>query len=261
MLQIRKAQRQQGKIKLALQGTSGAGKTYSSLLLAKGLIQTLEKVVVIDTESSSADLYDFLGDYSVLTVDPPFTPEKYIEAIKACENAGFEVLILDSISPEWSGSGGILEIHGSMPGNSFTNWKSLSARHNHFLNAILQSHCHVIATMRTKQAYVLNQVNGKAVPEKIGFKAICREGTEYEFTTVFEINQKHYCTASKDRTNLFADKPEFIITESTGKLMREWCIKGLPISQPETKNLSQQFKLTSNGTHSQPNKPHSTNEK
>jgi hypothetical protein len=248
MLHIRKAQRQQGKIKLALTGTSGSGKTYGALLLAKGLIGGFEKVVVIDTDSNSADLYDYLGNYSVLTLSAPFTPEKYIEAIKACENAGFDAIIIDSISHEWYGSGGILDVHAGMPGNSFTNWKSLSQRHNQFLNAILKSPCHVVATMRLKQAYVLNEKNGKMVPEKVGLKAIAREDTEYEFTIVLEVNQKHLAKASKDRTGLFMDKPDFMITEQTGHRIREWCLNR-PAKAAETIGaVIQQSKHNQNGS-------------
>jgi hypothetical protein len=247
MLKLRKAQRQQGKIKLALQGPSGAGKTYSALLLAKGLVGGLDKVAVIDTDSNSADLYDYLGNFSVLSLGPPFTPEKYIEAIRICENAGMEAIILDSISHEWYGSGGILDVHSGMQGNSFTNWSKLTPRHNQFVHSILQASCHVIATMRTKQAYVLNERNGKMVPEKVGLKAIAREDTEYEFTVVLEINQKHFARASKDRTGLFTDMPDFVITEDTGHQIRNWCTKPVSSNPTAIGTVIQQLKFTQNG--------------
>lgn len=204
-------------------GISGGGKTYSSLLIAKGLAGTLNKVVVIDAEHSSADLYAHLGGYSVLPMNPPYSPEKYIQAIQIAEESGFDVIILDSISHEWEAEGGILDIHSSMPGNSFANWNLVSKRHNRFINSILQSKCHVIATIRTKQGYVLTEKNGKMTPEKVGLKGIAREGTDYSFTVVLNINQKHFCVATKDRTGIFADRPEFIVTENTGKEIRDWC--------------------------------------
>ena len=123
-MEIRKAQRKQAKIKLALQGPSGSGKTMSALLLASGLT-SYSKIAVIDTENHSADLYAHLGDYNVLQLSQPFSPERYIKAIETCEQAKMEVIIIDSISHEWEGVGGILDVHGAMPGNSFTNWNKV----------------------------------------------------------------------------------------------------------------------------------------
>ena len=102
-----------------------------------------------------------------------------------------EVIIIDSISHEWEGKGGILDIHGSMVGNSFTNWAKVTPRHNEFVQKILQSNSHIIATIRSKQDYVLSEKNGKMVPEKVGLKGVTREGLDYEFTLVFDVDIKH----------------------------------------------------------------------
>ena len=198
-MEIRKALRRQAKIKLALQSASGGGKTYSSLLLASGMTGW-EKIAVIDTENHSADLYAHLGDFYVLQLNKPFAPERYIEAMEVCERAGIEVIIIDSITHEWEGSGGILDIHGNMPGNSFTNWAKITPRHNAFVQKILESPCHIICTIRTKTDYVLSEKNGKMVPEKVGLKGITRDGMDYEFTIVFDLDIKHNAVASKDRT-------------------------------------------------------------
>jgi len=112
-MNLRQAQRKQAKIKLALQGVSGCGKTYSSLLLASGMTDW-SKIAVIDTENHSADLYAHLGQYNVLQLSKPFTPERYCTAIQTCEEAGMEVIIIDSISHEWDGSGGILNLHSAI---------------------------------------------------------------------------------------------------------------------------------------------------
>ncbi len=222
-MEIHKAERRQVKIKLGLQGPSGSGKTYSSLLMANGITGNWSKVAIIDTENYSADLYSHLGNYNVLSLGSPFSPEHYIEAIRICERAGMEVIIIDSISHEWEGTGGILETHGNMPGNSFTNWSKLTPRHNSFIQAMLQSPCHIIATIRSKQDYVLNERNGKYVPEKVGLKGVTREGLDYEFTIVFDLDIKHYAQASKDRTGLFMDKPLLILSEKTGQRLKGWC--------------------------------------
>ena len=229
-MNIQKAERKKAKIKLGLQGPSGSGKTFSALLLAYGLTEDWSKIVVIDTENHSASLYAHLGEYNVLHLQAPFSPEKYIDAIRHCITAGVEVIIIDSISHEWEGNGGILETHSQMTGNSFTAWAKLTPRHNAFVQEILQSPVHILATIRAKQDYVLVDKNGKMVPEKVGLKGITREGMDYEFTIVFDLDIKHNATANKDRTSLFIDKPEIRIDTSTGKIILEWCNSGSDIT-------------------------------
>lgn len=234
-MQIQKASRKRARIKMALQGPSGSGKTMSALLVAYGLCNDWSKIAVIDTENHSAELYSHLGEYNVINVSAPYSPEKYIEAITLCEKSGIEVAIIDSISHEWEGSGGIIDVHSHMAGNSFTNWGKLTPRHNAFIQAILQSSCHIIGTIRSKQDYVLSEKNGKIVPEKVGLKGVTRDGMDYEFTLVFDVDIKHFATASKDRTGLFGGKPEFRIEAGTGKIISEWCNSG-EVSLPEISN-------------------------
>jgi hypothetical protein len=227
-MQLRQATRTKAKIRLGLSAVSGGGKTYSAIKIAKGLSAgNLSKVAIIDTENGSADLYAHLGNYNVLTLHAPYSPERYVECIKACEDAGMEVIIIDSITHEWNGKGGILEIHSSMTGNSFTNWSSLTPRHQKFIDAILQSKCHVITTVRRKQDYDLSKdSNGKTKVEKAGLKEETREGFEYELTANIELDIKHNATALKDRTGLFMDKPAFTPSEETGKMLLDWCEMG-----------------------------------
>lgn len=219
-MKLQTAQRKRAKIKMGLQGPSGSGKTYSALLIAKGLSVSFEKVAVIDTENGSSELYSHLGPYKVLQLSAPFSPERYIEAINTCEKAGMEVIIIDSITHEWEN---LLEYHASMQGNSFTNWGKITPLHNAFVQKILQSPVHIICTMRTKQDYVLNEKNGKFIPEKVGLKSVQRDGLDYEFTLVFDLDIKNNATASKDRTGLFFGKPECKLSEKTGELIRNWC--------------------------------------
>ncbi len=223
IMQLQKAERKQAVIKLALQGPSGSGKTYSSLLLASGLVGNWNQIAIIDTENNSSHLYSHLGNYNVLSLAEPFSPERYIEAIEFCEQSGMRAIIIDSITQEWEGSGGIIESHGNMAGNSFTNWNRMTPRHNAFVQKILQSSCHVISTVRSKQDYVLTDKNGKMVPEKVGLKGVTREGMDYEFTVVLDLDIKHQATASKDRTGLFYNPIPFMITEQTGIKIRTWC--------------------------------------
>lgn len=223
-MQLQKAERKQAVIKLGIQGPSGSGKTYSSLLLAYGLVGNWNMIGIIDTENNSSHLYSHLGNYNVLSLSEPFSPERYMEAIEVCEKAGMRVIIIDGISAEWEGSGGIIESHGNMVGNSFTNWNRVTPRHNAFVQKILQSPCHVIATIRSKQDYVLTDKNGKIVPEKVGLKGVTRDGMDYEFTTVLDLDIRHQSTASKDRTGLFSNSVPFVITAQTGIKISVWCL-------------------------------------
>ena len=221
-MKITTAQRKRAKIRLSIQGPSGSGKTFSSLLIAKGLVGKWESICVIDTENHSADLYSHLGPYNVLTLGKPFNPEAYSQAIELCEQSGMKAIIIDSLSHEWEGDGGILDIHAGMVGNSFTNWSKVTPRHNALVQRILQSDCHIIATFRTKQDYVLSDKNGKVVPEKVGLKSVTKDGMDYEFTTVFDLDIHHNATCSKDRTGLFTATP-FKLEEFTGNRILNWC--------------------------------------
>lgn len=232
-LQLRKATRQKAKIRLGLSAVSGGGKTYSALLIAYGLCGDWNKIAIIDTENNSADLYAHLGPYNVLPLSAPYAPEKYIEAVKACENSGIEVIIIDSITHEWDGKGGILELHSNMTGNSFTNWSKLTPRHQAFIDSILQSTCHIITSVRRKQDYEMTKDNnGKLSVEKSGLKEVTREGFEYELTVNLEIDIKHNASASKDRTGLFSGNPSFVPSVDTGKLIKEWCESGAEVIKP-----------------------------
>ena len=232
-MQLRQSERKKAKIKMALQGSAGSGKTYSSLLLAQGITNgDFSKIAIIDSENGSADLYAHLGQYNVLTLAPPFTPDNYIKAIDVCEKAGMEVIIIDSISHCWDY---LLDYHSSLAGNSFTNWAKIKPLEKAFMDKILQCDVHVIATMRTKQDYVLNQKDGKFIPEKVGLKAVQRDGIDFEFTLVFDIDIKHFAVSSKDRTGLFMGKPEFTINPSTGRKILEWCNSGTNLQSAREK--------------------------
>ena len=229
-MHLQTASRKKAKIKMGLQGPSGSGKTMGALLTAYGICGDWSKIAVVDTENHSADLYAHIGTYNVLSLSSPFTPEKYIQAIEVCEKAGMDVVIIDSVTHEWEN---LIDYHSSLQGNSFTNWAKVTPRHNDFVQKILQSICHVICTVRTKQDYVLNEKNGKMVPEKVGLKSVQRDGMEYELTLVFDLDMKNHATASKDRTGLFFGKPEHKLSVETGKLIREWCNTSTTISVDE----------------------------
>lgn len=229
---FRKAERKQVKLKIGISAPSGAGKTYSALLIAHGICGDWDKIAVIDTENGSAELYSNLGSYSVETIAPPFAPQKYIDAIKEAEVAGFKVLIIDSLSHAWTGEGGLLDmqdkvVKASKSGNSYTAWREITPEHNKLVDTILQSDLDIIVTTRAKAEYVITDDNGKKGYKKIGLAPVFRDGLEYELTTFFDMTQDHIATASKDRTGLF-DKG-FIPSEETGKAFNEWRNTGAAI--------------------------------
>lgn len=232
MIEIRKAQRQKAKLRVGLSGPSGSGKTYSALLLAKGIAGDWNKVLLIDTENGSGELYSNLGEYNTISITADFTPDKYIEAIHAAEKAGMEVIIVDSVSHEWDGKGGCLEINEliaktKFKGNTWAAWSETTPKHQKFIEAIVQSKCHMITTARSKTDTI--QTEDKKI-KKVGLKEIQREGFEYELTVNFNVDREgHYAVASKDRTGLFIDRNPFIISEETGKELAEWNNSGIVI--------------------------------
>jgi hypothetical protein len=226
-MELRKVSKKKAKLRIGLSGASGFGKTYSALLIAFGITNDWSKIAVIDTENGSADLYEDLGQYQVLQLLAPYNPERYNEAIKMCENAGVEVIIIDSITHEWDGEGGCLDIQTQL-GGRYQDWAKVTPRHNSFIQTILKSSCHIITTVRRKQDYEMTKENGKTKVQKVGTKEVTREGFEYELTVNFEIiNDKHLVIPSKDRTNLFDGKPEFVPTFETGKMLIEWANNGV----------------------------------
>lgn len=223
-----KAVRKKAKLRLALTGPSGSGKTYGALMIAKGMGG---RIACIDTEHGSASLYSDLVDFDVMELGAPYTPERYIQAIKEAENAGYDILIIDSTTHEWSGSGGILELVDQVAsakyrGNSWSAWNELTPRHRAFIDAMLQSKMHIIATGRSKTETAQVEDGNRKKVVKLGMKTEQRDGFEYEFTVVLDlVHDGHYAVASKDRTGLF-DGDAKALSEETGAALVEWLERG-----------------------------------
>jgi hypothetical protein len=241
MVQIRKARRSATKLRLLLTGPSGAGKTWGALQIAKGMGG---KTVVIDTEEGSSDLYDHLHDFDVIDLRPPFSPERYIEAIKAAEAAGYEVIVIDSVTHCWSGPGGCLEIledvaKAQFRGNTWSAFSVITPRWRAFVDAILRSPAHVICCGRSKTETAQVDDHGKKKVAKLGMKLEARDGLEFEFTCVLDlIHDGHYATVSKDRTGLFAGDPK-PITPATGERLAAWLAGGTPAAKPPSEKYAQ----------------------
>lgn len=226
MSMFQKAERKQSKLRLAIAGASGSGKTTAALNIATGLGG---RIAVLDTENGSASLYAEQFDFDVVNLAAPYTPERFIEVIHAAEKAGYDILIIDSMTHEWSGKGGCLEINDTLAatkfrGNSWSAWSETTPRHRNFIDAILRSSLHIVATMRSKTETV--QGEGKKIM-KLGMKSEQRDGIEYEFTTVLDVqHDTHLATSSKDRTHVFKGQDAQQITVETGKKLLEWLSSG-----------------------------------
>lgn len=233
-----RAVRSKLKLRLGIFGPSGSGKTYSALKIAKGIGG---KIALCDSERGSSRAYHKIAEFDVDTMDKN-TPEEYIEKIKDAVKAGYDVLILDSITHEWIQIKDSVDdiTSASRSGNSYTAWKEPTKRHDRFVNAILQAPIHIICTMREKdETEMIANEKGKVEPVKIGFKPDQRKGLEYEFSTIFRLNRKHIAVAEKDRTELF-DHFEDPLTEQVGAHLKEWLDEG--VDTPQTKRASQEKK-------------------
>lgn len=233
-MKFTKAERKKSKARIAIAAPSGGGKTTGALLLAKGIAkETEDKIAVIDTERGSASMYDNLVNFDVLNLDAPYTPERYRQAIRAAEDAGYGIIIIDSATHEWSGSGGCLEINEEVArarykGNTWSAWSDTTPRHRDFIDSQMHSSSHIIATFRSKTETVQNS-DKKVV--KLGMKAESRDNVEYEYSIFFELTHDgHFATASKDRTGLFEGR-NFVITESTGKEIVAWLNSGAEVKE------------------------------
>lgn len=252
MIQLQKAKRTLAKVKLAIGGPSGSGKTMSSLLLAYGLVKAAhpeysdaecwDKICIIDTENGSASLYVNTsvgqyrtGEYYTIPMEPPYDFETYENSIHAAEQAGMEVIIVDSLSHLWVGEGGALDVQGKIAqrtGNSYTAWRDVTPKFNHLMDTILQSRSHIICDLRAKTEYTQEKnASGKTVVRNIGMGLQFRDSSEFDFSIVFMLDQDHTANATKDRTGLF-DGKYFTITPETGKQIYQWLQSGAPEAAP-----------------------------
>lgn len=237
MTVFKKAERKQSKLRLALCGVSGSGKTYSAIKIAKGLGG---KIALIDTENGSGSLYSDITEYDTVQLEPPFSPSRYIQLIKVAEKEGYDTIIIDSLSHAWFAEGGVLDIvekatKASTSKNSYVSWKDATPEQNKLIEAIIRSNMHIIVTMRSKEAHDIVENNGKKSVIKMGLEPIQRKGMSYEFTVVIDISiDGHIASASKDRTGIFDGKC-FLIDEKTGENLLDWLNTGKKIETIDEK--------------------------
>lgn len=235
--QFRKASKKQRKARIGLIAASGAGKTYTALQIATGLGG---RIAVIDTENRSSELYADRFDFDTLDLDT-FSPETYVQAIRAAEEAGYDVLIIDSLSHAWMGKDGALEqvdkaAARSRSGNSFTAWREVTPKHNALVEALVRCKCHLIVTMRAKTEYVMETIerNGKkqSVPKKIGMAPVQRDGLEYEFDIVADMDWTNNFIVSKTRYDALNEAVINKPGKELGEQIRDWLTDGTPAPEP-----------------------------
>lgn len=229
---FQKATKIQARGRLALCGPSGSGKTYTALRVAQAL-KGEGRIAVIDTEAGSASKYADLWDFDTDTLEE-FSPKSYIEKIHDAESQGYSVIICDSVSDAWEGEGGILAMHDdaarrSRSDNTYFAWRDVTPEHNALFSTIIRSSAHMIVTIRSDTAYVIEERSGKHVPVKIGMKPIQRKGVEYKFDAVVDLDMDLNATVGKTRCpglsrQVFQEAGE----NDLGKIFYEWLTDGAP---------------------------------
>ncbi len=225
---FQKATKKQARLRMALVGPSGSGKTFSALSIASGLG---ERIALIDTERASASKYADEFTFDTLELES-FHPQKFIDAIKEAERAGYDVLIIDSLSHAWMGKDGALEqvdnaAKRSKAGNSFAAWREVTPLHNSLVDAILRSRLHIIATMRVKTEWVLEKdKEGKTSPKKVGLAPVQRDSVEYEFDVVGDLDEATL-VITKTRCRALHEGVFKRPDAELGKTLRGWLTDGV----------------------------------
>ena len=234
-MSIVKAKRIKVYLKMLLTGASGSGKSQSALEVAMGIFEECggEGVLYIGTEGDRDKLYaeqkskhgGYTFEYDLIQLEEPYSTESFIAAIDEGLDAGYKVIIIDSISAEWKY---INDLHDKMPGNSFTNWSKLKPKHRQLIDKILNAQAHIIVCARGKDEWVLEEKNGKQVPKKVGLGSQTDKDISYEMMLSLQLDQDtHVAHADKDNTGLWGEDRYSVLTAKDGKALYAWCENGV----------------------------------
>jgi|GEM_PF-1516984 len=231
---FKKATKSQIKIRLALSGASGSGKTFSALSIASHLGSS---IALIDTEHGSASRYADKFQFDVCELDNHH-PGQYIQAIQAAEQAGYEVIIIDSLSHAWFSE---LELAGK----KFDGWKDVRPLERKLIDAMIGCKAHIIVTMRSKIEYVMEEYTGKdgktrVAPKKIGTAPVQSSGIEYEFDVAGELNYEHILTISKSRCSELTDRTFLNPGREIAEILKNW-MQGTTLETQPAKVFNKQI--------------------
>jgi hypothetical protein len=239
---FKKATKTGTKARVAFVGPAGSGKTWSALEVARHLVPG-GRIALIDTERGSASKYADEFDFDEIRLET-FETHKYIDAIQAAQREGYDVLIIDSLSHAWMGKGGSLDQvdrigANSVEGGKFGAWRKVTPQHNALVDAILGAKLHVIATMRVKTEYTLekDERTGKTAPKRVGLAPVQRDGLEYEFDLVGDIDDEHRLSVTKTRCSALAnqliDRPGRQLAETLRAWLSDAKDEAAPAEQPQ----------------------------
>lgn len=249
------AVREKIAVKIALMGASGSGKSYTSLRLATGMLDEMEKIdgkrgkiLLANTEGSRGRYYANEFKYDIVDLESPYNPELFIDLINYAVDEKYSVLIIDSSSAEWEGKGGCLELQQQL-GGKYQDWSKVSPRHDRFIDALALSPIHIIATMKGKDQYEVDKDDrGKVSVKKLGVGAKQREGFEYNFTCTFNIDRdSHVAKSEKDNTHIFEKEGDVLLSEAFGEKIIKWANSGEGVSISDIK-FAENREATGDGT-------------
>lgn len=231
-----KAVKTESKLRMAIAGPSGSGKTYTALTVAAALVPG-GRVAVIDTEHGSAAKYADLFDFDVAAAAPPYHPDGLVKLVTFAANSGYDVVVVDSVSHYWNGAGGILDIKEDIERkmrnpNSYTSWKDVTPIHQRMVDTLVAVNAHVIVTMRSKQDYILVEKNGKQVPQKVGMAPVQRDGFEYEFDVMLDMDIENVGRVMKTRCPALTGAAFAKPGDDLAGILREWLTGAAPAQAP-----------------------------
>ncbi len=246
---FQKATKKGAYLRMALVGPAGSGKTYTALRIATEMAKRLGglRIAVMDTERGSASKYADLFDFDAHS-PMSFAPTVYCDVIEKAAKGGYGILVIDSLSHAWSGKDGALDkvdkaASKDPKGNSFAAWRTVTPMHNQMIESILTAPLHIIATMRTKTEWVIEENDrGKKVPKKIGTQPVQRDGVDYEFDVVADMNEEHWLTIGKTRCNALDKYEEQKAGEKLAGILVDWLTNdGSAVPETGTEEADAQF--------------------
>ena len=232
ILNIRPVKRGNSKVIIGISGESGSGKTVTALKIARGMVSHPSKIGFLDTENGRGSLYDNILDAPFLIADlyPPFSPNRFSQAIKEFQAAGVEVLIIDSTTHEWEGEGGCDDIANAPKADGtprkVANWIGAKKEHKGFMNTLLQSDMHIICCIRAREK---TDFSNPADPKSLGVKPVCEKNFMFEMTAsfmVFDEGTRQTFLKIPDYLKKFFGTGQGYLNEKTGEAIIEWVNAG-----------------------------------